>query len=381
MSEPLLVEFFVEDTAHLELLVPLARRLGREEEIDLRCQVRNARGGHAGAMSSFKRYQILREKGVGGGDVADLLVVAIDGNCSSFAETRRNIRHATRDSFSHMLVTACPDPHIERWYLADPQSFQSVVGTRPSPRSGAASPSGIVGIGRARRICGHRTCRTRGTEDIPAPFEVGWKPEATARTSLVPQADPEAAAAVFDRAFGQPAHIDGKIRDPGRERVEGGREPRSLEAIPDSGHPGALGLPPLGRLQRHVDPGRQQPEEPRDHQPRPRRGVEDHEVLEFPDRGGTHEVDDRRRDEEQAARDLGPRLERGVPSPQQDRHRQHAEEGGPSPKRHLQADLCRKQVVEDRGRAAISRPACPTAHCTIVVTSTYHTGSFQREVA
>lgn len=30
-----------------------------------------------------------------------------------------------------MLVTACPDPHIERWYLADPQSFQTVVGTHP----------------------------------------------------------------------------------------------------------------------------------------------------------------------------------------------------------------------------------------------------------
>jgi len=94
--------------------------------------VRNARGGHAGAIGSFKRYQILREKGVGGREVAALLVVAIDGNCSSFTETRRNIRGATRDSFAHMLVTACPDPHIERWYLADPQSFHNVVGTRPS---------------------------------------------------------------------------------------------------------------------------------------------------------------------------------------------------------------------------------------------------------
>lgn len=132
MSEPLLVEFFVEDNAHQQLLVPLAQRVGQEEEIELRCQVRNARGGHAGAIGSFQRYQILREKGVGGREVADLLVVAIDGNCSSFAETRKNIRHATRDSFAHMLVTACPDPHIERWYLADPQSFHGVVGIQPS---------------------------------------------------------------------------------------------------------------------------------------------------------------------------------------------------------------------------------------------------------
>ena len=132
MSEPLLVEFFVEDNAHRQLLVPLVERVAREEEVDLRCQVRNARGGHAGAIGSFKRYQILREKGVGGREGAALLVVAIDGNCSSFTETRGNIRGATRDSFVHMLVTACPDPHIERWYLADPQSFQDVVGARPS---------------------------------------------------------------------------------------------------------------------------------------------------------------------------------------------------------------------------------------------------------
>ena len=132
MSEPLLVEFFVEDDAHRQLLVPLVERVGREQELALRCQVRNARGGHAGAMGSFERYQLLREKGVGGTMIPAILVVAIDGNCSSFTETTRNIRRATRDRFVHMLVTACPDPHIERWYLADPQSFQAVVGTRPS---------------------------------------------------------------------------------------------------------------------------------------------------------------------------------------------------------------------------------------------------------
>lgn len=27
---------------------------------------------------------------------------------------------------------ACPDPHVERWYLADPESFKTVVGYRPT---------------------------------------------------------------------------------------------------------------------------------------------------------------------------------------------------------------------------------------------------------
>jgi len=80
MSEPLLVEFFVEDDAHRQLLVPLVERVAREENLALRCQVRNARGGHAGAMGSFKRYQLLREKGVGGTAVPAILVVGIDVN-------------------------------------------------------------------------------------------------------------------------------------------------------------------------------------------------------------------------------------------------------------------------------------------------------------
>ena len=132
MSDLLLVEFFLEDNAHQQFLVPLVERVAREEEVDLRCRVRNARGGHAGAMGSFERYQILRERGVGGPEVPALLVVAIDGNCSSFTETSKSIRDATREPFVHTLVTACPDPHIERWYLADPKSFQTVVGTQPS---------------------------------------------------------------------------------------------------------------------------------------------------------------------------------------------------------------------------------------------------------
>lgn len=131
MSEAVLVEFFVEDNAHEQLLVPLVERVAREEGIGLQCRVRNARGGHARAMLSFERYQILRAKGVVGRNFPALLVVAIDGNCSSFKETSRDGRRSTRDPFMHMLVTACPDPHIERWFLADPPSFQAVVGTLP----------------------------------------------------------------------------------------------------------------------------------------------------------------------------------------------------------------------------------------------------------
>ncbi len=61
----------------------------------------------------------------------DLMVVAIDGNCAGLSKSTKTVERATRPAFTDILVPACPDPHIERWYLADPQSFQSVVGVTP----------------------------------------------------------------------------------------------------------------------------------------------------------------------------------------------------------------------------------------------------------
>ena len=103
MNDDLPVDFFVEDSAHERLIVPLTERIAAEEGMALRCRVRNARGGHARAIDSFKRYQTLREKGVGGVELPALLVVAIDGNCSTFSRARDEIRRATRDRYSHML--------------------------------------------------------------------------------------------------------------------------------------------------------------------------------------------------------------------------------------------------------------------------------------
>ena len=190
MSEALLVEFFVEDDAHQQLLVPLVQRVAREEDVELRCQVRNARGGHGRAMDSFERYQILREKGVGGSEVPALLVVAIDGNCSSFTETSRNIQRATREPFVHMLVTACPDPHIERWYLADPKSFQAVVGIQPRVSSqkcarghykqmlttaiaGAGHPLTLGGVEFGRELADHMDFFRAGKNDSSLKAFVG----------------------------------------------------------------------------------------------------------------------------------------------------------------------------------------------------------------
>ena len=131
MSNRIVVDLFAEDRAHEELLKSLVVRIVQEEELFVRVRVRTARGGHGRAISEFQLYQRLAVSDNPNSESADVIVVAIDGNCSSFAKAREYIQRATVESLVERLVIACPDPHIERWYLADPPSFERVVGHRP----------------------------------------------------------------------------------------------------------------------------------------------------------------------------------------------------------------------------------------------------------
>ncbi len=131
MSNRVFVDLFAEDRAHEELLKSLVVRIAEEEQLHVRIRVRSARGGHGRAISEFQRYQCLAVSDNPNSEMADMIVVAIDGNCSTFAKARENIQRATVESLVERLVIACPDPHIERWYLADPPSFERVVGHRP----------------------------------------------------------------------------------------------------------------------------------------------------------------------------------------------------------------------------------------------------------
>lgn len=131
MSSVVTIDVFVEDRAHEALLVPLVERIAGEEGLAVRVKVRSGRGGHPRAMRELKLYQRLVRSGTEGATTPDVLVVAIDGNCSSFAAKRQEIASAVQEPFSPRLVVAAPDPHVERWYLADPAAFREVVGHHP----------------------------------------------------------------------------------------------------------------------------------------------------------------------------------------------------------------------------------------------------------
>ena len=129
MSDALAVDLFVEDRAHEEFLIPLLHRIAKEESVNVAVRVRAARGGHARTIDEFRLYQTLVEKGAT--ETPDLVIVGIDGNCSTFARKKREIANATSPSLAAKVIAACPDPHVERWYLADPDSFELVVGYQP----------------------------------------------------------------------------------------------------------------------------------------------------------------------------------------------------------------------------------------------------------
>jgi hypothetical protein len=130
MNSVLVVDLFAEDRAHEEFLRSMLTRLGREQEKRIALRIRSARGGHGRVLDELSLYQRAIAK-PGTMTRPDFLVIAIDANCKSFNVTRREIEEKIDSSFRGHAVLACPDPHIKRWYLADPDSFQRVVGASP----------------------------------------------------------------------------------------------------------------------------------------------------------------------------------------------------------------------------------------------------------
>jgi hypothetical protein len=127
------VDLFVEDQAHEEFVGAIVRRRAKELGKDLKTHFRSARGGHGRVLDELRLYQASVLKQYLGLVLPDVLVVAIDANCKRFYRARDDILDALDDKFKPLAAIACPDPHVERWFLADPPRFQSVVGATVRP--------------------------------------------------------------------------------------------------------------------------------------------------------------------------------------------------------------------------------------------------------
>lgn len=131
MSSPISIDLFVEDRAHEEFLLAMLDRLAYEEQKGVILRARSARGGHGRALSEFSLYQESVLKGFAGMTIPDILVIAIGANCKPFNTARNEIETKVNLKFKDRTIFACPDPHIERWYLADPDSLGEIIGVRP----------------------------------------------------------------------------------------------------------------------------------------------------------------------------------------------------------------------------------------------------------
>ncbi len=124
------VVFFLEDSAQEAIIPPLFKRLAREEgfaQNQLDIDILASRGG-----VSLKAFgQFLKDARRKRSPLqADLLIVGLDANCKGFMERRESVLKAATKSSYQEIITAIPDPHIERWYLLDTKAFTLAVGSR-----------------------------------------------------------------------------------------------------------------------------------------------------------------------------------------------------------------------------------------------------------
>lgn len=135
MAAKITVGYFLEDIGQERFLVALVERVAKEKELSsdrLRHDVRNATGGQGKALGELRRF--LRDVSREQEQPFDLLVVAIDGNCHGYSKRRKDIRAIVkRSGYPSLVVYAIPDPHVERWYLADPDKFRQVLDTNVVP--------------------------------------------------------------------------------------------------------------------------------------------------------------------------------------------------------------------------------------------------------
>ena len=125
------VAFFVEDSAHRQVIGALVQRIAEELGVEVHLEWYNATGGYGRVVSEFKKYlrDIQRQ-----GTLPDLIVVATDSNCQGLNERTKEVEgQVGRQDVLPPIIYAIPDPHIERWLLLDGAAFKAVFGQGCSP--------------------------------------------------------------------------------------------------------------------------------------------------------------------------------------------------------------------------------------------------------
>ncbi|MBM3738208.1 MAG: hypothetical protein FJW39_20695, partial [Acidobacteria bacterium] len=119
---------FCEDSFHERFVGALITRLSRERGIGVRTVFLSAQGGLPRVHREFK--DLLRDLERFRRPLPAAIIAVADANCLGYNGRRSEFeRELDRYSkFGGIVSYAIPDPHIERWMLADPRAFQTVFG-------------------------------------------------------------------------------------------------------------------------------------------------------------------------------------------------------------------------------------------------------------
>jgi hypothetical protein len=125
MAERVAIDLICEDSGHERLLAPLLRRIVQSQGFVPQLRVVSARGGAPSVKAAVEVWS--RQVARGNRPMPDMLVVGHDANCHGY-QARTDDILGWSPRYRDMVVAACPNAHIERWYLADQDAFLRVVG-------------------------------------------------------------------------------------------------------------------------------------------------------------------------------------------------------------------------------------------------------------
>jgi hypothetical protein len=130
VADTITIGYFLEDIAQDRFFKALVIRIAEDlglSDAEIRHETRNATGGAGRVMAELASF--FRDYSTGNASPFDLTVVAVDGNCHGYLERIKQVtKRADRWVYPGQLACAVPDPHIERWYLLDRTTLQTVLG-------------------------------------------------------------------------------------------------------------------------------------------------------------------------------------------------------------------------------------------------------------
>jgi hypothetical protein len=128
VSKLVTVSLFVEDIEHEKLVHALIRRVAAEKGFAVKARGFLARGGPGRVPRELKLFQRLTSPIEG-----ELLVLVVDAGMKGWHDTHGELEQLIDKERFPSYVVACPEPCVERWYMADPESLREALGANVSP--------------------------------------------------------------------------------------------------------------------------------------------------------------------------------------------------------------------------------------------------------